>query len=277
MSSSVTPGLSFWSHNVQKSSVSYTALLAEYGDNGPDIVCIQEPPWIQVGLQRSLESPEGDKIFGLPTLRGYSTYFPTAASWSTSSPTERPRAILLVHKRWPSTAILYRQDLSFTRDICTIVMSVQWTDNTQCNLFISSCYNGAPDETSTLDTKLSTLDVPLNAHWILGGDFNRHHPDWSDRRAPSVRPHQAAALRSFIGQRGLTPLNNPEVATRRTPDGSLSTVLDLALCSPTLSDLGMEGTFFFFNLFILRVIHRLQVNCAPHNHTLQGLPAQVAL
>lgn len=35
--------------------------------------------------------------------------------------------------------------------------------------------------------------------------------------------------------------------------------------------------FFFFNLFILRVIHRLQVNCAPHNHTLQGLPAQIAL
>ena len=47
-------GLSFWCHNVQKSSVSYTALLAEWGEDGPDVVCVQEPPWIQVGTQRSL-------------------------------------------------------------------------------------------------------------------------------------------------------------------------------------------------------------------------------
>ena len=51
-----SPGISFWCHNVQKSSVSYAALLAQWGDDGPDIVCIQEPPWIQVGTQHSLTS-----------------------------------------------------------------------------------------------------------------------------------------------------------------------------------------------------------------------------
>ena len=76
----VNQGLSFWCHNVQKSAVSYTALLAQWGDDGPDIVMIQEPPWYQVGTQRSLTSPEGEKIFGQPTLSGYTPYFPNAAT-----------------------------------------------------------------------------------------------------------------------------------------------------------------------------------------------------
>ena len=74
------PGLSFWCHNVQKSSVSYAALLVQFGDDGPDVVCIQELPWIQVGLQCSLSTPEGDKIFGLPSLWGYTSYLPSAAT-----------------------------------------------------------------------------------------------------------------------------------------------------------------------------------------------------
>ena len=56
-SEATDPGLSFWCHNVQKSSVSYAALLVQFGDDRPDVVCIQEPPWIQVGLQRSLSTP----------------------------------------------------------------------------------------------------------------------------------------------------------------------------------------------------------------------------
>ena len=83
-----SPGISFWCHNVQKSAVSYAALLAQWGDDGPDIVCIQEPPWIQVGTQRSLTSPSGDKIFGLPTLHGFTSYLPDASTWSASSATE---------------------------------------------------------------------------------------------------------------------------------------------------------------------------------------------
>ena len=193
-SDSTPQGISFWCHNVQKSSVSYATLLAQWGEDGPDVVCIQEPPWIQVGTQRSLQSPQGDKIFGLPTLRGYTSYLPDASTWSASSPTDRPRAILLVHKRWASLSVLYRQDLSPTRDICTIVMNVKWTDDSPCQLFISSCYNSTSDEPNTLDTYIGGLQIPLDAHWILAGDFNWHHSDWSSRLAPSAQPSQAARL-----------------------------------------------------------------------------------
>ena len=177
MNRTPTLGLSFWCHNVQKSSVSYTALLAEWGEDGPDVVCIQEPPWIQVGTQRSLTSPDGEKIFGLPTLRGFTSYFPTAASWRASSATERPRVVLLVHKRWASLSIQYRQDLSPTRDICTVVMNVNWTDGSPCPVYISSCYNGEPGEPNLLERAIAELDIPLEANWILAGDFNRHHSD----------------------------------------------------------------------------------------------------
>ena len=121
-------------------------------------------------------------------------------------------------------------------------MYSKWTYGTECPLFISSCYNGAINELNTLDTYIDGLNIPLDAHWILGGDFNRHHSDWSARLAPSSSPGQAARMRSFIGSRALTVLNDPEVATRHTPDGELSTVLDLALCSPSLADLEMESS-----------------------------------
>ena len=134
---------------------------------------IQEPPWIQVGTSRSLESPEGDKIFGLPSLRGFHVFFPDAQTWSSSSQTGGPQAILLVHKRWTSLSIQYRQDLSPTRDICTVVLNVNWTDGQPCPLYISSCYNGATDEAHTLDSILSDINVPLDANWIVSGDFNR--------------------------------------------------------------------------------------------------------
>lgn len=122
-------------------------------------------------------------------------------------------------------------------------MNVKWSDGKECPLFISSCYNGAANEQHTLDSIIDGLQIPLDAHWIIGSDFNRHHSDWSARLAPSASPGQAANLHSFIGNRALTVLNDPEVATRRSPDGDLLTVLDLALCSPSLADLEMESTF----------------------------------
>ena len=140
---------------------------------------IQEPPWIQVGTSRSLESPLGNKIFGLPSLRGFHVFFPNAQTWSSSSQTGGPRAILLIHKRWTSLSIQYRQDLSMTRDICTVVMNVNWTDGSSCPLYISSCYNASTNEPELLDTKPRRMSIPPEANWILGGDFNCHHSDWS--------------------------------------------------------------------------------------------------
>ena len=160
MSSGSEPRLTFWCHNVGKSSLSYTSLLAQWGEDGPDIVLIQEPPWIQVGLARSLDSPEGDKIFGLPTLRGFHVFYPDSSTWSASSPTERPRAILLVHKRWTSLSIQYRQDLSPTRDICSVILTIEWTDGVHCPLLISSVYNGAPHETNLAERRLKDFDIP---------------------------------------------------------------------------------------------------------------------
>ena len=174
---------------------------------------IQEPPWVQVGRLRSLSSPEGDKIFGLPSSPGFHTFLPDASTWSSSSMTERPRAILLVHKRWTALSVQYRQDLSPTRDICTVVLNVKWNDGSPCPLFISSIYIAAPDETNTADRLLGTLDVPPHAHWILAGDTNRHHSDWSSHLAPSVAPRAARYLHDFIRGQSLTILNDPEVAT----------------------------------------------------------------
>ena len=213
MSSGLEPRLTFWCHNVGKSSLSYTSLLAQWGEDGPDIVLIQEPPWIQVGLARSLDSPEGDKIFGLPTLRGFHVFYPDSSTWSASSPTERPRAILLVHKRWTSLSIKYRQDLSPTRDICSVILTIEWTDGAHCPLLITSVYNGAPLETNLAECRLRDFDIPPGQHWLVAGDFNRHHPDWSAHRAPSASLGAAAPLRAAIAQQGLTVLNDSDVVT----------------------------------------------------------------
>ena len=64
-------GLTFWCHNIGRSHSSWLALLSEWGESGPDVVLIQEPPWVQVGRALSLSSPEGDKIFGLPSSPGF--------------------------------------------------------------------------------------------------------------------------------------------------------------------------------------------------------------
>ena len=159
-------------------------------------------------------SPEGDKIFGLPSLPGFHTFLPDASTWSSSSMTERLHAILLVHKHWTALSVVqYRQDLSPTRDICTVVLNGKWNDGSPCPLFISSIYIAAPDETNTADRLLGTLDVPPQAHWILAGDTNRHHSDWSSRMAPSAAPGAARYLWDFIRGQSLTILNDPEVAT----------------------------------------------------------------
>ena len=151
-------GLTFWCHNIGRSHSSWLALLSEWGELGPDVVLIQEPPWVQVGRARSLSSPEGDKIFGLPSSPGFHTFLPDASTWSSSLMTERPHAILLVHKCWTALSVQYRQDLSPTRDICTVVLNVKWNDGSPCPLFISSIYIAAPDEPNTLDCLLLRSD-----------------------------------------------------------------------------------------------------------------------
>ena len=37
-------GLTFWCHNIGRSHSSWLALLSEWGELGPDVVLIQEPP-----------------------------------------------------------------------------------------------------------------------------------------------------------------------------------------------------------------------------------------
>ena len=137
------------------------------------MVLLQEPPWLHIGTMRSLTSPDGEEIFGLPTLRGFHSFFPDPSTWS-STEARGPRVCVLVHKRWSSLSIQYRQDLSPTRDICTIVMNVKWADGESLPLYISSAYNGSYHEVDTLDKRLDELPIPVTAHWILAGDFNRH-------------------------------------------------------------------------------------------------------
>ena len=111
---------------------------------------LQEPPWLRIGTMRSLTSPSGEEIFGLPTLQGFHSFFPDPSTWS-STEARGPRTCVLVHKRWSSLSIQYRQDLSPTRDICTIVMNVKWVDGESLPLYISSAYNGSYHEVDTLD------------------------------------------------------------------------------------------------------------------------------
>ena len=59
---------------------------------------------------------------------------------------------------------------------------------------------------------------------------------------PSAAPGAAQYLRDFIRGRSMTILNDPEVATRHSPEGRMSTVLDLVLSSPSLEELGMESS-----------------------------------
>ena len=136
---------------------------------------IQEPPWVQVGTQRSLTLPQGDKIFGLPTLSGFHVFLPDPSTWSASSATMRPCSIMLVHKRWSSLSIQYQQALSSTKDIVTVLLKCKWTDGTECPVYITSAYNGAPGEPNTADQVLHGYNIPQDAHWILAGDFNQHH------------------------------------------------------------------------------------------------------
>ena len=119
-------------------------------------------------------------------------------------------------------------------------MNVKWADGQPLPLFITSAYNAAHRERDTLDQRLADFAVPITAHWILAGDFNRHDSFWSRRMAAGAsNAHHARPLRQFIVDRGLSLLNDPEVATRRSFEGGVSTVLDLVLVSPALAEMGM--------------------------------------
>ena len=139
-------------------------------------------------------------------------------------------------------SIQYRQDLSPSKDICTVVLNVKWSDGTTCPVYISSVYNGAPSETNLSERLLRDFPIPLGTPWIVAGDFNRHHPDWSARMAPSASRGAANPLRATIAHHGLSILNDKEVVTRLPPEGGGGTVLDLLMISPVLSDLNIEST-----------------------------------
>ena len=243
MRTSGPQGLTFWCHNVQKSVPSYLSLLAQWGSDGPDVVLIQEPPWVRVGSARSMTSPQGEPIFGTPTLSGFNLFLPDPSTWSASSATERPRALLLVHKRWNSLSVVYQQQYSSTRDIVTVMLKCRWTDGQQCPLYITSAYNAAPSESRTADSVLRGYTIPPDAHWTIGGDFNRHHPDWSARMPAGSQGRATEPLRDLIQSRSLTILNDSEVAMRRSPEGGTDTVLDLVLVSPSLGDLNLNRDF----------------------------------
>ena len=55
-------------------------------------------------------------------------------------------------------------------------------------------------------------------------------------------PGVARYLCDFIRGWSMTILNDPEVATHHSPEGWMSTVLDLVLSSPSLEELGMESS-----------------------------------
>lgn len=160
--------------------------------------------------------------FGTPTLSGFNLFLPDPSTWSASSATERPRALLLVHKRWNSLSVVYQQQYSSTRDLVTVMLKCRWTDGQQCPIYITSAYNAAPGEPRTADRVLRGYNIPPDASWTIGGDFNRHHPNWSARMPDGLQGRATEPLRDLIQSRSLTILNDPEVATLRSPNIFLS-------------------------------------------------------
>src|SRR2546421_204824 len=173
-----------------KSRAGIEALINDTKTQNLDILLIQEP---SVTAYRTHVNH-----------RFWQLYRPTYADEEV-----RKRSLLYVNKRIPTSG--HRQIQCNSPDVTAIKV---WTDEIQFLIFSvyipPLSYSQLSEQISmqpTLDeikaTIRSATDPIKPTKVILAGDFNRHHPTWSNREVDHLRTRHAEELLAFMQDHGL--------------------------------------------------------------------------
>lgn len=225
--------LHFASHNVANSATSLQALLHFYSSRSLDILFLQEPPWLNIGLARSLSDPNGTPVQGLPSTPGWRPFL------ASSTHHQGPRAVTLVRDTLPHGTIGLDSRLSSSR------FSVAISIGTAAGLTtLLNCYLPPSSSTYAEEGAIAILGLELPPNPVLTvGDFNRHHRDWSSPGWGQSDHHLALPLTHWLSSQGLTVCNTPGTITRRDPrPNHRSSVIDLLAVSGTLQHSCPDGS-----------------------------------
>lgn len=234
--------LTIWQHNTAK-SLPNLETLANDSDSSPSIILVQEPPFYIIGRERSFTNPQGEAIWGTPKLPQYTTFCPPQVDTSGKT---RPRVLTLVKADIPLQNVLLEAPLSPSKDVLTISISTG-----KEKLYITNVYNphrrhDTEEEKGAID-HLVEMRVPIEAHWLVAGDFNAHHPAWHIKDpAPTPGPRDRQIM-TWAQDRELTLANTRGVATRKdwTERGvhRERSCIDLTWRSVSLEDTGIEESW----------------------------------
>lgn len=196
-------------------------------DSSSDIILVQEPPFYQVGSQRSLLSIDGNAVYGTVAHAAWNCFLPT----TNPSPVLPPR-VCIYARRASHFMFTPLYNISRHTDLCFLRVEGQ-TDQASPPFLIINAYIGAPSEPNHALPTLSSLILPP-LPLLLAGDFNRYHEMWS---IPPFRP--SAHLQPFIdflALYSLTLLNSHHTATRRNPiPGQRGSAIDLTFISQSFA------------------------------------------
>ena len=199
-------------------------------DSSSDIIMVQEPPFYQIGSQRSFLSQDGQSIYGTVAHSSWNCFLPT----TTPSPVLPPRVATFVRRSshftfTPIFNISRHTDLSFIQ-----VQGPPTAEHPNPPPFlVINAYIGAPSEPNHALPTLSSLVLPP-IPLFLAGDFNRYHNLWS---IPPFRPssHLQPFL-DFLALHSFSLLNIPLTPTRKSPHpNGRDSVIDLTFISQSFA------------------------------------------
>ena len=184
-----------------------------------DLLCVQEPWFGPIGVNRSDREYEGVDVLGGAAHPNWDIHYPFFTS--------DERAKVLIYSRKFERGSRHSKlgwRLVVRNDLCRhpSVMIIDLHEGNTC-LRVVNVYHDVED-TSSLDTLLS-LDLDPTVPTILVGDFNLHSPSWSPiglTRSPRAPVFENWALAQDLSLR--TPQG---LITWRGQDGQRDSTLDL--------------------------------------------------
>ena len=185
-----------------------------------DLLCVQEPWFNRIGVQRSDKSKHGKDVSGGAAHPDFTLIYPYYTDNCIAKVMTYARKYARTDKGRRATPIrtIPRLDLSAHP---TILITDHYVE--QDKLRIINFYNDV-DDPSSLQSLLA-LDLDFTFPTILIGDFNLHSCSWSPENIP--RSPNAHKFETWAADQTFALQTTPGTITRRGWEGERSSTLDL--------------------------------------------------
>ena len=209
---------SILSANMRRMNAAMHALLSTNEED--DLLCIQEPWFNRIGVQRSDKEKHGKDISGGAAHPDFTLFYPYHTNTRIAKVMTYARKYARTDKGKRTTPIctIPRLDLSTHP---TILITDHYVEHDR--LRIINFYNNVDDPSSL--QSLIDLNLDITFPTILLGDFNLHSRSWSPENIP--RSANAHKFEAWVADQTLSLQTTPGTITRRGREGERSSTLDL--------------------------------------------------